>query len=47
MVDTDTKRLTRLTANLTQLQLKRIVPAKNFADIFLFRPGLRKHALKL
>lgn len=34
MIDTDTKRLTRLTAILTQLQSKRVVTARKLADKF-------------
>jgi predicted DNA-binding transcriptional regulator YafY len=34
MIDNDTKRLTRLTAILTQLQSKRIITAKKLADKF-------------
>ena len=34
MIDTDTRRLTRITAILTQLQSKRIVTAKKLADKF-------------
>lgn len=34
MIDTDTKRLTRLTAILTQLQSKRVLTAKKLADKF-------------